>query len=473
MATEDAAGPGRAASDFSEEFSAFAASLSVAGLAPEVVEAAKANIFDTMACATGGYSADGVQDLAGLVIDWGGKPEAGIWCTDRRVPAPMAAWVNGMMSHARDFDDTHDAAVLHAGVSVVPAAVAAAEIAPDATGADLVAGVAVGLELISRLGMATTVGIIESGYMYTSLFGHFAATAAAARVLRLDAAQTRNALGIAYSQAAGNHQVTRDAALTKRVQPGFAAKTGLISTAMSRIGIRGAQQTFEGIDGLFRTYFHDRYDPARLREGLGTTFDFVALSYKPYPCCRFNHTAIDAALALRPRIGDPSAIRAIRVGVNNQAYEAVCTPPEIRRAPRTVVQAQFSIPYTVAAALVTGGVGLNDLSGPALARPEILALAARTECRVDAEIEAAWGRSISPALVEVETGDGIVSHRVDYPRGHARNRMTRADFEAKMAGCLAASGLDWPADTVARFRAAVDGLEHAASGRSVLDGLKR
>lgn len=473
MATEDAAGPGRATGDFSEEFSNFAANLSVADLSSEVIDAAKANIFDTMACATGGYSADGVQDLAGLVTDWGGKPEATIWCTDRRVPAPMAAWINGMMSHARDFDDTHDAAVLHAGVSVVPAAVAAAEMAPDATGADLVAGVAVGLELISRLGVATTVGIIESGYMYTSLFGHFAATAAAARVLRLDAGQMRNALGIAYSQAAGNHQVTRDAALTKRVQPGFAAKTGLISTAMSRIGIRGAQQTFEGIDGLFRTYFHDRYDPARLREGLGTTFDFVDLSYKPYPCCRFNHTAIDAALALRPRIGDPSAIRAIRVGVNNQAYEAVCTPPDIRRAPRTVVQAQFSIPYTVAAALVTGGVGLNDLSGPALARPEILALAARTECRVDAEIEAAWGRSISPALVKVETEDGIVSHRVDYPRGHVRNPMTRADFEAKMTGCLAASGLDWPADTVARFRAAVDGLEHAASGRSVLDGLKR
>ncbi len=473
MLAEDRAGSHKAISDFSEEFSEFAANLSVADLSPEVIEAAKINIFDTMACATGGYSAEGVQDLAGLVADWGGKPEATIWCTDRRVPAPMAAWVNGMMSHARDFDDTHDAAVLHAGVSVIPAAVAAAETAPETTGADLIAGVVAGLELISRLGMATTVGIIESGYMYTSLFGHFAATSAAARVLRLDTGQMRNALGIAYSQAAGNHQVTRDAALTKRVQPGFAAKTGLISTAMSRIGIRGAQQTFEGIDGLFRTYFHNRYDPARLRKGLGTTFDFVDLSYKPYPCCRFNHTAIDAALALRARIGDPSAIRAIRVGVNNQAYEAVCTPPDIRRAPRTVVQAQFSIPYTVAAALVTGGVGLNDLSVPALSRPEILALAARIECRVDDEIEATWGRSISPAHVEVETENGTFSHRVDYPRDHVRNRMTRADFEAKMAGCLAASDLDWPVDTVTQFRATVDGLKLAPSGRSVLDGLTR
>ncbi len=138
-----------------------------------------------------------------------------------------------------------------------------------------------------------------------------------------------------------------------------------------------------------------------------------------------------------------------------------------------MVQAQFSIPYTVAAALVTGGVGLNDLSVPALSRPEILALAARIECRVDDEIEATWGRSISPAHVEVETENGTFSHRVDYPRGHVRNRMTRADFEAKMAGCLAASDLDWPVDTVTQFRATVDGLKLAPSGRSVLDGLTR
>src|SRR5690606_39845834 len=120
-------------------------------------------------------------------------------------------------------------------------------------------------------------------------------------------------------------------------------------------GILGAQKTFEGVDGLFRSYFHDRYDPARLREGLGERFEFVDLSYKPYPCCRFNHTAIDAALALRPRIGT-AQVQRIAAFVNRQSYEAVATPPEIRRRPRTVVQAQFSIPYTVACALTRGAV---------------------------------------------------------------------------------------------------------------------
>ncbi|MFC7706315.1 MmgE/PrpD family protein [Plastorhodobacter daqingensis] len=474
MAAKDTTADTDTRADFAAEFSAFAAGLDMKDLAPEVLDAAKANIFDTMACATAGISAVGVRDLAGLVADWGGKPEASVWCTEIRVPAPMAAWVNGMMSHARDFDDTHDAAVLHAGVSVIPAAVAAAEATPEATGADLLAGVVVGLELISRLGLATTVGIIESGYMYTSLFGHFAATATAARVMRLDAAQTQNALGIAYSQAAGNHQVTRDAALTKRIQPGFAAKTGLISVAMSKLGIRGAQNSFEGVDGLFRTYLHNRYDPERLRQGLGRTFDFTELSYKPYPCCRFNHTAIDAALALRDELGgDLADIQAIRVGVNNQAYEAVCTPPAMRRAPKTIVQAQFSIPYTVACALVTGGVRLTDLSDDALSRPDVLAIAGRTECAVDAGIEAEWGRTVTPAQVDIVTARGTFSRRVDAPKGNHENPMSSADFDAKMAGCLEASGLDWPDGTVAAFRAKVEGLESAPRAASILDAFRR
>jgi 2-methylcitrate dehydratase PrpD len=474
MAAKDTTTDTEARADFAAEFSAFAAGLDVKHLTPEVLAAARANIFDTMACATAGLSAVGVRDLAGLVADWGGKPEASVWCSDIRVPAPMAAWVNGMMSHARDFDDTHDAAVLHAGVSVVPAAVAAAEVTPEATGADLLAGVVVGLELISRLGLATKVSIIESGYMYTSLFGHFAATAAAARVMRLDPSLTQNALGIAYSQAAGNHQVTRDAAVTKRIQPGFAAKTGLISVAMSKLGIRGAQNSLEGVDGLFRTYLHNRYDPERLRQGLGEVFDFTELSYKPYPCCRFNHTAIDATLALRGELcGDISDIRAIRVGVNNQAYEAVCTPPEMRRAPTTTVQAQFSIPYTVACALATGGVGLTDLADDALSRPDVLALSAKTECAVDAGIEEQWGRVISPAQVDIVTARGTFSRRVDYPKGHLRNPMSRDDFDAKMAGCLDASGLDWPGGTVAAFRAVVDELEALPRGAGILEPLER
>jgi 2-methylcitrate dehydratase PrpD len=129
------------------------------------------------------------------------------------------------------------------------------------------------------------------------------ATVAAGRVLGLDVAQMVNALGIVYSQAAGNHQVTRDGALTKRMQPGFAAQAALVSVQLARRGVRGAQATFEGADGFLRVYLRDRCDRDVLRKGLGEHFEFTQLSYKPYPCCRFNHTGIDAALALRASAG--------------------------------------------------------------------------------------------------------------------------------------------------------------------------
>lgn len=455
-------------SDFASTFAAFSSSLSVEELASDVIAAVKADLFDTLACATAGYSGEGVSNLVDMISDWGGKPEATIWCTGIRVPAHHAAWANGMMSHARDFDDTHDAAVLHAGVSVVPAAIAAAESRPGVTGGDLLAGIAAGLELICRLGLATKVGIIESGYMYTSLFGHFAATAAVARVLRLSHEQTINALGVAYSQAAGTHQVTRDAALTKRVQPGFAAKTGLISVAMTLAGIRGAQRTFEGVDGLFRSYFKGAYDPDRLRDGLGQRYELLKLSFKPYPCCRFNHTAIDAALQIRPRLGGDAQIRRITAYVTRQSHEAVGTPIDMRRRPQTVVQAQFSIPYTVACALRRGAVTLADFTADGIQDPGVREIAALADVVTDAEIERDWSRSMSPTRLVVETDQGTFEARVDYPRGHFASPMSSDDFDAKMLGCLAVSGLAWPPDTIAGLRAAIEGLGEATDVRSII-----
>ncbi len=449
------------AEDFASLLARFAGAVSAEGLPATVLAAAKANVFDTLACAAAGSTAMAVGETRDQVVEWGGAPQASVLVFGDRVPAHQAAWVNGTMAHARDYDDTHDAAVLHAGVSVVPAALAAAQLAGVTRGADFVAGVAAGLETISRLGVATRVSIIESGYMYTSLFGHFAATVAAARVLRLDHAQTVNALGIAYSQVSGNHQVTRDAALTKRMQPGFAAMAALVSVQMARRGIRGAQATFEGADGFLRVYLHDRVDRDVLRAGLGERWEFADLSYKPYPCCRFNHAGIDAALAIRKRVDiDPARIRRIRVGLNHQAHQAVCTPIEVRQSPKTIVQAQFSIPYTVAAALIDGSVQLGHFSDAALQRSELIELARKVEPAVDPDIERSAGRNVSPVALAIEMDDGRVHEaRIDIPLGHPQRPMSREDMDAKARDCFKLAARPLPDGAVGRLRALVDGIE--------------
>ncbi len=459
--------------DFAAVIARFARALSLDRLPADAIAAAKANVLDTLVCAAAGSSAAGVAEAHELAVEWGGAPQATILVLGGKIPAHHAAWVNSIMAHARDYDDTHDAAVLHAGVSVVPAALAAAELQAGASGADFISAVAAGLETICRLGIATRIGIIESGFIYSSLFGYFGATVAAGRMLGLDDAQMINALGIVYSQVAGNHQVTRDGALTKRMQPGFAAKAALVSVQLARKNVRGAQATFEGIDGFVRVYLHDRFDRAALREGLGERYEFTELSYKPYPCCRFNHCAIDAALSLRAS-GRFAAedVRTIRVGVNRQAYEAVCTPIDVRKAPGTVVQAQFSIPFTVAVALTDGCIALRHFTEDAIRRPDILALAQRVEATVDEDIEREWSRNISPADVRIEMNDGSVKRlRVDLPPGHPRRPMSAAALDAKATDCVRAAARRLPDDTVPRLRALIAGLETLPEVRALAGAL--
>jgi 2-methylcitrate dehydratase PrpD len=456
--------------DFAAVLARFACATSLANVAAPVLAAARANIYDTLACAAAGSSAPAVSEARELALEWSGAPQATILAFGDKVPAHHAAWVNGTMAHARDYDDTHDAAVLHAGVSVVPAALAAAELRGGAPGSEFIAAIIAGLETICRLGVATRIGIIESGFIYTALFGHFGATVAAGRVLGLDAAQMINALGIAYSQVAGNHQVTRDGALTKRMQPGFAAQSALVSVQLARRGVRGAQATFEGVDGFLRVYLRDRCDRDVLRDGLGERYELVALSYKPYPCCRFNHTAIDAALMLRASAGiRADRVRRIRVGLNRQAYEAVCTPVDVRKAPRTVVHAQFSVPFTVSAALIDGCVRLGHFDEASLRREDILALAQRVDAFVDEDIEREWSRNISPAELAVELHDGTTkAARVDWPLGHPQRPMSAADFDAKAVDCFRAAAVSLPEASPRRLRSLVDALDSLDDVRSLV-----
>lgn len=469
----DAPGQAPAQPDFAEVYAKFASELNFSDLAPDAVAAVRLNLFDTLACSIAGATAIGIPELRDLVADSGGKPEATILWSDIRAPGAQAAFVNGSMAHARDYDDTHDRAILHAGVSVVPAAIAAAEMAEaPVSGRDFYAAVAAGLELICRLGCATRKSLIETGFLYTSLFGYFAATVAAARVLKLSAADTHNALGVVLSQAAGSHQVTRDGAWTKRMGPGFAARGALTAIAMARRGICGARAVFEGYDGVGRIYLQDSLDGEALRSALGDRYDFIELAYKPYPCCRFNHTAIDAALALRAQPGfDWRKVARIDAYTTAAAHQAVGTPLAMRQAPATVVQAQFSICYAVATALATGGVGLGDFVAEGLMRADVMALTGKVTPHVDAEIERVWGRNVSPTRLEAVIDDKVFTVQVDRPKGSAALPMSEAELTRKLMDCLAFGGFD-PAAAPA-FRRTIDGLAQSDDVKADLRGLIR
>lgn len=450
--------------DLVVDLARFASTLDTRALDAAVVKAVKTNILDTLSCALAGSSAKAIAEVSGLVKEWGGTGQADMFVFGGKFPAHHAAWVNGGMAHARDYDDTHDAAILHAGVTAVPAAIAAGQLRGKLSGAELIAAVAAGLEVTCRLGVAIKVDIVESGFIYTSLLGYFGATAAAGRAFGLTPEEMVNAFGIVFSSVAGNHQVTRDASLMKRLQPGLAAQAAVVAVQLAKRGIRGAQQVFEGADGFFRIYLRNRVDREVARQDLGRRFELLNLSYKPYPCCRDVHTAADAVKQLRAQAPRPASdIQSIRVGTTAPGYQMVCVPEAVRLAPRTIVEAQFSIPYAVAATWIDGNLTMAHFSDEGVKRADVLELTSRVQPYVDAEIDRDWHRFIPPARVTVKFRDGsTLEARVNHPKGHPQNAMTEAEFAAKTHDCASFAAAPMPADTAERLIATVGKLESLA-----------
>lgn len=430
-------------------------------LSGDVIQATKNDILDTLGTAIAGSAAPGCKELVETILLTYDKPQASIWVYGHKMPAPEAALANGTMGHALDFDDTHDGAVLHAGVSVVPAAFAVAEQLGRRGGKDLITAVTLGIDWLCRMGLASMVSPIASGWMYTSTCGFFGATAAATKLMGLDVDRIVDAMGIAYAQAAGNTQCMTDGALTKRMQPGFAARAGVLSALLAKNGITGVRNIFDGEAGYYRVYLKGAYDRDRLLAELGSRFEGVTLSYKPFPACRHTHTAIEAALELAKRHAIRSEdVEEIRVGVNQQAHRNVCTPVEVKSRPRTIVDAQFSVPYCVATAITKKEVFIDDFTEQAIGNPVVIRLAQKVTSCVDDEMEKKYSRQTTPARVSIRLKGGVVHESLKIiPRGSPENPMGFDELAEKFRRCAGYARIPLPRERVDRAIELVRNLE--------------
>jgi len=427
-----------------EQDAAFAIARSVVrtrfeALPSKAVELTKQDILDTLGCCIAGSSAAAGKEVVELGREFGGKPESTIIAFGDKMPAPMAAFINGTTGHALDFDDTHDKAVLHVGPAAVSAALAVAERMGEVNGKALITAVALGADLICRMGLATKIPLQKGGWMFSPLYGYFGATAAAGKMLGLTEEQLINAFGIAYCQAAGNLQVNIDDehALTKRMQIGFAAKGGVMAALLAQKGLTGARASMEGRWGIYNLHHRGEYDRAPLVEGLGEEFEVANLSFKPYSCCRQIHAHVDAALQLRREHGlQPDDIQDVTIYVNTDPHW-LCHPLELRRRPIEEVHAQFSIPYSVAVALTKGKVLIKDYSLAALKEPSVLRVADKVTPKYDPSLPT---RVIPPARIEIVTRDGrkLTAEVVD-AKGHPNNPMSWDELGDKFRDCVSHS----------------------------------
>ncbi len=352
------------------------------------VIATKRDILDTFGCILGGSGAPGIDDIFALLDEWGGKAESRVLLRDRSLPAPQAAMMNASMGHALDFDDTHDTAgSIHPGISVLAASLAMADRLGGVSGRDFVLAVTLGLDISCRIALAST---LDRGWHRTAAIGIFGAAAAAGKLLGLTGEQMRHALGIAYSHAAGNRQCILDGALTKRLQAGQAASGGVFSALLARRDFTGAHNIFEGRFGFLELYQPDGADASLLTKELGSAFRGEGLSFKPYPCGRPLHAAIDAALAARTALGTTSAadIDAVVIEADPANHADQFQNGPVKRRPTQVVEAQFAQPFLIATALHQGRVGIGDVAG--LGSPEVLALSDRIEGKPRADKPKSW-----------------------------------------------------------------------------------
>jgi 2-methylcitrate dehydratase PrpD len=426
-------------------------------LSAETVVATKRDILDTLGAMLGGSVAPGIAEVTGLVKHWSGRQESSLLLMGGKVPAPQAALVNATMGHALDFDDTFDrAGNIHPGVSTLAVSLAVAEMQGGASGRDFILAMTLGLDVACRLALAATV---DRGWHRTAAFGIFGATAAAGKLLGLHVEQMVNAFGIAYSQAAGTRQCIIDGALTKRLQAGQAASGAVLSAILAREGFTGAQRVFAGRFGFFPMYQPDGYDLEAISDGLGKDFRGVELSFKPYPSGRPNHAIIDAALELYRRLDLSTAdtgagIEEVVITVNPQTYRDQFIPDTGKRHPAQVVEAQFSIPFLVAAALVRGRVGIGEVAG--VGDPQVLALSNRIQGEVREDAPATW------AQITVRRADGrTATLETTSPSGSPEKPLSDVQLHAKFRDCAAHAVKPISLEVTARAIRLIQQLEDA------------
>ncbi|MEZ5737113.1 MAG: MmgE/PrpD family protein [Novosphingobium sp.] len=415
----------------------FCAGLTSSDIPSNVQYRARLLLLDALAIAVrGAHDGDSTQALLqGLAATGSESGPCVVVGTGSGFGAGRAAAINGAFIHTLDFDDTHIGASAHITAPVVPAALAAAQVSA-VDGARAVTGIIAGIEVMTRLGRALVPPRhYARGYHPTATCGTFGAAAAAGVVLQLNPEQMANAFGIALSSAGGTLQFHANGAWTKRLQVGLASEAGVRAAFLARAGFRGAAAAIEGERGLLAV-FTDEPNPNCATKGLGQIWETLEIGVKPYPACRFAHAAIDAILHfIATENITPDNVERIQIGLSKKAIAAVAEPEPRKRHAANIVDAQFSVYFLAAAALLTGGVRWDDYPG-LLGRPDVNALADRVVVWHDPKIEALYPRRMAASVAIVSDGR-MLEYQVDSPSGEPDSFPDLADLVAKAHSLVA------------------------------------
>jgi len=425
-------------------------------LSPQLVEEIKKMVIDTIGVAIAGSRAAESKMLARLIKKWGGRREGTIFVYGGMVPAPNAVMVNSTMARALELDGVHHGGGGHLPATFIPAAISLAEYSGKTiSGRDLILAIVIGSEVSCRLRCA----LISYPGWVSETFAPFGIAAMGAKLLNFSNEQLLNAMGLAYSLCSCNLQANVDGSSSVRLQQGLGAKGGILACVLANQGFTGATNVLEGQYGFYSLYAHNEYNPEVITGELGKQFQMADTSIKFYPSCAFTHIPIYATIEIiKEHKIDPNQIIRIIVYTNSKGY-SLTGFGDNKYHPRNIIDAQFSIPYTVATAAIRGKVFLEAFEEKSLIDMEVLELAEKVVVQVDPDLDKIAGLQV-PGRVELWLKDGKRYLReIDFVKGHPKNPANFNDCTEKFYECVQLAGKNFQTGKVFELSQLIQELE--------------
>lgn len=405
-----------AGNSYTHGMATFIAALQYEDIPHEVRSRIKYLVLDALGCGLYGADLAWSRILQERLAGVDATHMCTVWGTPLKLSAPHAALANGTQVQGFELDDTHLLGILHTGAVVLPALLACAETHPGMSGREFLTAAIAGYEVGPRVGICMGNGHIAQGWHSGATVGVFAAAAAAARGLGLDAERVVHALGIAGTQSSGL-MAAQYGSMVKRMHAGRAAQSGLYAAELAAAGFTGIINVFESEYGGFCTAFSrstDRFNLDALTAGLGSEWQTLGVRVKLYACNGSTHSTLDALTEIRAARPFAAAdVAKIVVHASRGTVEHVGW----RYQPRGFTAAQLNLGYCVATLLLEGACSVDQFTEDKLEDPARIALAHRVEVLHDPEITARGPKYRQMVRVEVHLVDGTrLAHTLEVAR---------------------------------------------------------
>ena len=342
--------------------------------------------------------------------------------------AGAAAMINGALIHALEYDDTHIGSVVHGSAFAAPLALAVTQLCA-ATGRDLIRAYIVAWEVAIRIGMAGPGAFQAKGFQVTSIGGAIGAAAAASRIMGLDRQQTISAIGIAGGQASGTLAFLADGAMSKALNPGWAARTGIESPRLAAAGMTGPESVLESRFGVMNAFGNGADDLDRHLANLGDEWFLNEAAFKLYPCCHYIHPFLEAVEGIMAEGIDAEDIVKLTAFVPPPAAPLVCEPWERRQEPASGYDGKWGLAYCIALMFMQGRVDVASFESQP--HDEVIALAKKMVWK---PMQDHGFPDRFAAQIEIHTKRGPVNAEVAQVRGAPDRPVDQSAIVAKFIG---------------------------------------